>query len=138
VLAVISIGVYNGIQQRANAAKVDADLTQLSKAIHTARITIGDQALRYVTGNTATASPCATKPADTDLAAIVDKDNDPCWQRWRLTLANISSASGINVNNLIDPWGRPYFMDENEKEGVTQCGTGKDSIGLFLRPLTGS
>lgn len=56
-----------------------------------------------------------------------------CWSAYTTALNNISTASGMDVRNLVDPWGRPYFMDENEREGGAAFG-GRDGIGVFARP----
>ncbi|MCD8561818.1 hypothetical protein LRY29_02020 [Candidatus Saccharibacteria bacterium] len=52
------------------------------------------------------------------------------------TLNAISNASGMNVRGLVDPWGRPYVIDENENEsGPSYCV--KDYIGAYQIPLNG-
>lgn len=136
ILAAITIVAYNGIQARAAQSKINNDLALFEKAIIAARVNSGEQALRYVTLSTGSASPCMTKPAGTDLATL-NKTTDDCWIMYLTVLDRISQASGINISNLVDPWGRPYALDENEKEGTTTCGTGPDMLGVFLRPSTG-
>jgi prepilin-type N-terminal cleavage/methylation domain-containing protein len=137
ILAALTVVAYSGVQNRANTTKINADLALFSKAIQAARFNSGESALRYITSSTATAGNCMSKPAGTDLATL-DKATDPCWASYKLSLQRISDASYMNITNLVDPWGRPYALDENEKEGATLCGTGRDSVGVFLRPLTGS
>lgn len=136
VLAAITIVAYNGMQVRAQNTKISADLALLNKAIQAARVNSGEVALRYVTLSTGTAGTCMYKAAGTDLATL-DKSTDTCWTQYATSMKKISDASGINVNNLVDPWGRPYAMDENEKEGATQCGNGTDVLGVFSQPLNG-
>lgn len=136
ILAAITIVAYNGVQDRARLSKINADLTLLNRAIQGARVNSSEQALRYVTGLTGTAGTCMYKAAGTDLTAL-DKTTDTCWTQYLASMKKISDASGVNVNSLVDPWGRPYAMDENEKEGVTTCGAGKDVIGIYSRPLNG-
>lgn len=136
ILAAISITAYSGIQQRAQTAKINSDLALFSRAIQAARVNSGDLALRFITGTTATAGSCMNKIAGTDLAAL-DQATDACWTVYKTTLQKISDASSINITHLVDPWGRPYSLDENEKEGVTLCGTGRDGLGVYTRPLTG-
>ena len=135
ILAAITIVAYNGIQERAQTSKIQADMQSLEKAINAARIASNSVALRYITINSATGSPCWSKADGTDLAALPDTDS--CWGNYRTTLSRISNASGINVNNLVDPWGRPYYIDENEGEGAnppTACN--QDAIGYYSRPFT--
>ena len=137
ILAAITIVAYNGVQARAQTTKINADLAMFNKAIQTARANSSEQALRFITNSTGTASNCMAKAAGTDLAAL-DSTTDSCWLSYKAALTAISNASNINIRGLIDPWGRPYVLDENEKEGASvPCGLGKDYIGTFKRPLTG-
>lgn len=136
ILAAITIVAYNGVQARAQTAKINTDLAMLNKAIQAARVNSSEVALRYITGSTGTAGTCMNKPAGTDLATL-DKSSDTCWTQYLANMKKISDASGMNVTNLVDPWGRPYAMDENEKEGASQCGNGNDVIGIYTRPLNG-
>lgn len=133
ILAAITIVAYNGINDRARTSKIESDLAALNRAIMTARISSGDVALRFITGSTYTAGQCASKASGTDLAAL--PQSDPCWVAYNNTLTAISNASSMNVRQLVDPWGRPYRIDENEQEGAGPCGLGKDSIGVFSQPF---
>lgn len=138
ILAAITVVAYNGIQQRAQNTKISSDLAIFSKAIQAARTNSGEQALRFITNSTGTAGVCMSKPAGTDLATL-NQTTDSCWINYRTALNAISTASNINITNLVDPWGRPYVLDENEKEGASvPCGAGRDYIGVFTRPLTGT
>jgi prepilin-type N-terminal cleavage/methylation domain-containing protein len=136
ILAAITVVAYNGIQTRANNSKIDSDMRNLEVAIDLARQNNGSVAMRYVTGNTATGSGCWSKANDTDLATL-DKLTDSCWIVYTATLNYISTASGMNVRGLIDPWGRPYYIDENEGEGaVPATACNDDAIGYYSRPFT--
>ena len=135
ILAAITIVSYNGIQSKAQLSKVDSDIATLNKAILIARNSKSEVALRYVTNNTATGGNCWSKPDGTNLAALLQ--SDACWTAYALALDKISTASSINVRNLVDPWGRPYYIDENEGEGAipaTACSP--DQIGYYSRPFT--
>ena len=137
ILAAITIVAYSGIQDRARSAKINSDLALLNKAIQAARYNSGEQALRYITNSTGTAGTCMDELAGTDLAAL-DKTTNTCWTQYSNAMQAISNASNMNVNNLVDPWGRRYVLDENEKEGTSvPCGAGQDYIGVYRRPLTG-
>jgi hypothetical protein len=134
ILAAITIVAYNGIQKRSFNTKVDADMRNLSVAIDLAR-NKNSVALRYVTGNTATGSGCWSKVNDTDLAALAPTDGG--WTTYFNTLNLISNESGMNVRGLIDPLGRPYYIDENEGEGaVPATACGDDAIGIYANPFT--
>lgn len=99
ILASITIVAYNGIQERARVAKANSDLASLEEAIMVARIN-EDRALINITG-----SGCTQCGTQADYEAALDA---------------ISAASGANLDFLKkgDPWGNPYFIDENEGEGV--------------------
>lgn len=131
ILAAITVVAYNGIQDRARLAKISSDIHNIENAIHLARDQSGT-VLGTVTGNFATASTCVGKANGTDLAALPKTDG--CWTSYLTTLDRISTAGGQNIRNLVDPWGRPYFIDENENEGSTANCT-KDSIGAYKNPL---
>ena len=133
ILAAISVVAYSGIQDRARNAKMNADLTQLEKAIQAARVNTG-KVLKDITGSGCTSCACRAKSVSPDLS-VLDKETDSCWTGYATALSRISTASGMSVTNLIDPWGRPYYMDENEQEQSATygpCGIGKDSIGNLI------
>ncbi len=134
ILAAITIVAFNGVQDRARTNKINSDVAMLNKAIQAARVNSGEQATRYVTGVTATASACVSTLDTIDLA---DKTAAAgCWTAYNNALNAISTASSMNIRNLVDPWGRPYYLDENEKEGATTCGIGRDTVAAFPRPRT--
>lgn len=133
ILAAITVVAYNGIQDRARMSKMNADLTELSKAIQLARISTSN-VLKDITNSTYSASNCVSKAAGTDLAAL--PKTDACWVSYLNALNKISAASGTNVSQLVDPWGRPYFIDENEGEGGSGCN--RDSLAVYAQPSSGS
>jgi prepilin-type N-terminal cleavage/methylation domain-containing protein len=131
ILASITVVAFNGVQDRARKSKISSDLGQLDRAIKGARAN-GSTALRYITGSAASGSGCWGKPDGTDLATLLPSDG--CWTAYNNALATISTASGINVNNLKDPWGRPYYIDENEDEPAGTCRD--DNYGVYAQPFT--
>lgn len=139
LLAAITIVAFNGVQQRAQTSKISGDLTTLQKAIRAAQAANGDTALRYITGNTATAVNCVSLANGTDLSNTTTAAT--CWSAYNTTLDAISTASGINVRNLKDPWNRPYAIDENEKDGAgaAPCSSSaQDRIGTYQLPHVNS
>ncbi|MAU34063.1 hypothetical protein CL689_00655 [Candidatus Saccharibacteria bacterium] len=135
ILASITIVAFNGVQSQARDSKIQNDIRNLEQAIRLARLNSSSVALRYVTNSTATGSGCWGKATGTDLAALPQTDG--CWVAYNNALDRISSASGMNVRGLIDPWGRPYYIDENEGEGAnppTACNA--DAIGYYAQPFT--
>lgn len=131
ILAAITIVAYNGIQDRSRMAKINNDLAQLSKAIMLARESTGKM-LYQMTGSTYTAAGCVAKDAGTDLATL--SRTDACWTRYAATLAAINTAAGtaLNPDSLVDPWGAPYFIDENEGENG---GCTADRLGYYRHPF---
>lgn len=129
ILAAISVVAYNGIQERAIKSKVDQDISTLSRAIALAR-QIKSSTLSQITNSTATSGACTLKPAGTDLATL--PRTDTCWVAYSNALAAISTASGMEVNSILDPWGRPYLIDENEGENGN-CS--KDSLVPYTQPF---
>lgn len=117
VLAAITIVAYNGLQERARVTKIKADLNQISKATLSARIFAG-QPLGVITENWYTAKSCLDKPTGTNLAAL--PRTDACWVDYLATMQKISDLSGVNVSGMVDPWGRPYAIDENEGRNETE------------------
>ena len=129
ILAAITVVAYNGIQERAHQSKIDSDMRNLETAINLARVNNGSST-SGVTNNNASGSPCWGKPTGTDLAAL--DSTDGCWNSYNTALNKISTMSGTDVRGLVDPWGRPYYIDENEGENG---GCGQDAIGVYARPF---
>lgn len=130
LLATIAIVSYNGIQARAQQSKIDADIASLLKAVQAARAS-ESKTLMQLTGSSATGGNCWSQASGTDLAAL--PVTHACWVRYQTAMTAISDASGMNVRNLTDPWGRPYLIDENEGEGG---GCTRDTIAVYRRPFT--
>lgn len=132
ILAAITIVAYNGIQTQARDSKIKSDLANIEKAVMVARNNTG-LTFREITGTGYTASPCVTLPAGTDLAAL--DSSHACWTRYTASLGAISDESGINVRGTVDPWGRPYFIDENEGENGN-CSL--DYMAAYTLPTNGT
>lgn len=134
ILAAVSVVAYTGVQQRAQASKIASDQANLTKAISLAR-TNTSQTLLVITGDNFTGSSCRIKAAGTDLASLPTTDD--CWIDYLDSLDEISVASGMDVRNVVDPWGRPYMIDENEGEaGPTYCFS--DWIAVYRIPFPGN
>ncbi len=137
ILASISVVAYNGIQTRAKNSQVSSDLNTLEKAVQVARINTG-RTLFSVTGSGHSGSPCFTSentyPADLP-------SSHGCWTRYNTTLTNLANAANVNLDSLRggDPWGAPYYIDENEGENYNSQGLCRsDVIGSFTNPLPAS
>ena len=129
ILATISITSYNGVQRKAQISKINSDLKMFSKVIQLARLN-NSKTFGQISGSYYSAGSCYPLATGTDIAAL--SRSDGCWVRYIFLLNSISNASGVSITNLVDPWGRPYSIDENEGE-AGRCG--KDSIGTFSYPF---
>jgi prepilin-type N-terminal cleavage/methylation domain-containing protein len=121
ILAAIAIPIFANQQKAANEASMKSDLRQLRQAIEVARIQKTSTTFA-VTGSNCTSCFFTADPLS------VPKTNVG-WTTYNLTLQRISDASGMNVKGLLDPYGRPYFLDENEGEGGTKCTN--DQLGAY-------
>lgn len=131
VLASVAVAVHTSSQDRMRGAQVQSDMHDLSMAITIARNNTR-QTLGQITASYWSAGSCGSKPAGTDLAAL--PRTDACWVRYTSLLSSISTASNMDVTKLVDPWGRPYAVDENEGEGG---GCGRDAVRVFAQPYNG-
>lgn len=133
ILAAITVVAFNGVQERARKSKIDTDLSQIQKAINAARIN-NDSALYGVYSYGAPEWACTDKVSGTDLAAL-PKTTDQCWVRYNEFLNAVSEKSGMNIRNIVDPWGRPYYVNPNEDENQTTHTCLKDQIGMYKQPF---
>ncbi len=132
ILAAISIVAYSGIQDRANKSKVQSDIAQIIKAVTIAREQ-ETKPLFQIIGRYNSGAPCWSKPNGTDLAALPTTDN--CWVYYNHFLDVISEKSGMNVRGIVDPWGRPYMIDESEGESAAFICV-EDLIAVYRIPLS--
>ena len=132
ILASVTTVAYNGAQDRARQTKAAADIRNIVAAIQIARVSTNKN-LKDITNNGYTAYSCTQKAAGTDLATL--PDSDECILRYKTNLQLIATAAGVTLGDMRDPWGRPYYLDENEGENGNCI---KDTIAMFARPLNGS
>lgn len=131
ILVGMTVLAYVAIQNDARTAQMQTDTKSLQSAIQSAQARSGS-VLGVITGSWGTMATCASKPSGTDLSKL--PRTDACWVNYLSALDKISTASGQNIRKLTDPWGRPYYIDENENAGG---GTGciKDTIGAYKNPF---
>lgn len=130
ILAAITVVAYTGVQERARDSKIKSDISTIVRAIQAARTTEG-KTLAEITGSGATGVVCWGKANGTDLAALAKTDG--CWSSYYAALNVIGAASGANLSSLVDPWGRPYLIDENE--GWSGNCT-LDTVAVYKNPFT--
>ena len=130
ILAAIVVVAFNGVQTKAQQSKIQADVRSIVNALRIAREN-KQQVAGQVTGSYSTGSACWSKPDGTNLATL--PATDACISRYNATLQALSAASGASLYNLLDPWGRPYLIDENEGEGG---GCNHDTVAVYKQPFT--
>ena len=117
ILSGIGISAFKSYQYKAQVAVVQAESKPLIDAVIIGR-TLQEKTLREITGSSCTSCSCRT---------IAQIQSDTCKNRYNLTIDRIERASGIDLPKpFLDPWGSPYYIDENQ--GESHCNT-KDWVG---------
>ena len=124
ILAAIAIPIFATQQKAAHDAHTKSSIRELRNAIEIARVKTS-KPLTLITGTGCTS--CYWKTNSTIDPLSVDKTNLG-WVRYNLALKNISDASGVDVTGLLDGYGRPLHIDENEDENAT-CN--KDELSSY-------
>lgn len=135
ILAAITIVSYNGIQNRANSTRIASDLAQLEKAIQVARINTGQTLFQIIQNGAHSGGSCTSGlPGGTDVSTL--PKTHICWTNYILVMERIEAASEMNLAGVKagDPYGQPYYLDQNEGE-VAAARCTKDIIGSIKRPL---
>lgn len=119
ILAAIVLGALSSAREKAQTARVQAELSQMLKVFARAQLEQG-KALLQITGNGC--SECACRTAG-DLRNISSAST--CYTNWYNVLSTVQNAGGASATGFTrDPWGSPYCLDENELEGSpTNCNT---------------
>ena len=125
ILAAIAIPIFANQQKAAFETHAKSDIRQISQAITLAKVKTGKNLLS-ITGSNFTAGSCAFMADGTNYSTL--PKTSTCWTTYTTTLNRISDASGVDIKNLVDPYGSPYYIDENEGEGGN-CG--KDVVGFY-------
>lgn len=140
ILVSISVVGYGGTRKQSRETKIDADIRRLSEVVQAARVRTG-LSLQGITGSYWTgrfcmfqeSNPTVPIPNGTDFSQQTTM-TQACWDNYLSAMQAISDASGTDVTYMRDPWGRPYFIDEND-DGTGSCA--KDVIGWLSYPYTG-
>lgn len=146
ILTAIVYVSYSGAQNRARIARMTSEAYTLKEAIETGRIKT-QKTLQQITGTYWTGqyclyqpagapSPGASIPPGTDLS-VQTPTTQRCWTDYQAALQKITDASGVDVTSFKDPWGRPYYIDENEQDsGTYECSS--DVIAWLAYPFAGA
>lgn len=134
ILAAISLVAYTNVQDRARKSQASSDLALLEKAIQAARVNTG-QTINSLTGSGHSGGACFTAE-NTYPGSLVQ--SHACWVQYYSILGTIGTAAKMNLDGLRkgDPWGAPYYIDENEGENYNSQGLCRsDVVGSFTNPL---
>lgn len=141
VLVTISVIGYNGSQDRARQGVIQSDLRTLVEAIEIGRIKTG-KTLYGITGSWWTGHYCMFQYSNPNLQIPDGTDfsqqnsmTQQCWNDYESALQKISAASGTDVTKLVDPWKRPYYIDENDVGMGGNCS--RDALGWLSHPYVG-
>lgn len=123
VLAAIAIVAFNGVQNRANDNRRNAEMAMYQKAILAARINT-DSTLMTVTDSGYSMSNCITvtgNPGGVE-PRFLDKVTHGCWIRYRDNLTRIGAAAGMDLSALQngDPKGNPIYT-RRERGRIRRC-----------------
>jgi prepilin-type N-terminal cleavage/methylation domain-containing protein len=125
ILAAIAIPIFQNQQKASIDAVSKSHIKQLRDAIEVARVKTS-KPLIQITGSNCTKCDWISDPLNSPKTA-------PAWVRYNQVLQKISDASGYDVTGLLDGYGRPIAIDENESENTTCT---KDSLASFYNNFT--
>jgi prepilin-type N-terminal cleavage/methylation domain-containing protein len=113
ILTAIAIPAYLSLKPTARENAAKTDLATLRQVIEVARMK-NESPLVEITGSICTRCAFTEDPLRTPKGT-------GGWIVYNATLKKISDASGVNITNLLDPYGRPYLIDENESQTGPSC-----------------
>lgn len=121
ILSGLVIIGYGTLQDKARKNKADTELQSLYDAITTARQSKSGQLpkrLAQITGDVWTGGYCRNINVYQEVHTF--PKTHACWVKYYAAIDGIAAASNTNLEDLKDgdPWGAPYYIDENEGEYV--------------------
>lgn len=122
ILAMIAVPIYLQQQKAAKDSATQQSVSYLQKAALAAKTKTG-KSLVTITGSQC--SFCSISPTGGADPLTLPK-TDATWVAYKNMMQKISDAGGIDVTNLVDGYGRPLVVDENEGENGN-CN--KDIVG---------
>ncbi len=107
IMATLAIAQYQEYQDRAKYAVAKIEIVNLA-TLSTSVKQLTNRNLRYITGHPWSKQACLGSASE----------SDGCYNRSFLSFNNIfkelSGNATISREEIIDPWGRPYWLNENE------------------------
>ena len=135
ILAAIAVPVFLNQRTAANTASQQSDMRQITSAINVLQ-TKTPTTLFNVTKDAFSFNECLSMNGISQDPAVVPQTNT-CWVQYFADMKAISDASGINVSKLVDPYGRPYYLNPNELE-QSQTDCRHDLVGYWGSTYTAS
>ena len=129
ILAAIAIPIFANQQKAAIEAQGISNMRTLAQAIEIGRVKT-NKTLIQITGTGCTV--CVFSSSADPLTMSQTQYEMVIYNR---TLSRISEASGMDVNGLLDGYGRPFLINENEGENGN-CNP--DKLGLLMNPWGGT
>ena len=112
LLSSVVLSSLNSARQKAQIAKVRAEMAQFSQMVNIAQGE-SSKALITITGSGCSDCACRTN-------ASIANDTGSCYINWVNDLTTIQAATNGIVTGLTnmtrDAWGSPYALDENQGE----------------------
>lgn len=113
-LATFTVVQLQNAREKSRVAAARTDIMQIIKLIQVAEQETASP-LGLITGNYCSDCICRT-------AGDLKKTSGPCFLAWQDSINRIKTASNRSIGSsdeglLRDPWGSPYALDENEREG---------------------
>ena len=122
IIGLLSSIVLSSLNSARTKAKYAAAQTEMNEFVKIAIIAQGEsgKTLLEITGSGCSDCVCRGR----DIRNIPTSDS--CYTQWLSALTAIQNATAgtvLGIDNMLrDPWGSPYTLDENEREGgPTDC-----------------
>jgi prepilin-type N-terminal cleavage/methylation domain-containing protein len=135
ILSAIAVPMFLNQRDAAHNASQQSDMRQLTSAIKVLQ-TKKPTTVHDVTSDPWSFNECLRRNVLEQDPATLPRTN-VCWVQYFTNLKAISTASGMNVDNLVDPYGRPYYLNPNELE-QSQTDCRNDLVGYWSSTYTGT
>ena len=118
IIGLLSSIVLSSLNSARTKAKYAAAQTEMNEFVKIAIIAQGEsgKTLLEITGSGCSDCVCRGR----DIRNIPTSDS--CYTQWLSALTAIQNATAgtvLGIDNMLrDPWGSPYTLDENEREGT--------------------
>lgn len=129
ILAAIAVPVFLNQRAAAYTASQQSDIRQLTSAIRVLQ-TKTPTTLYGVTNDIFSFNECLTNVGNGGQDPATLPRTNTCWIKYFNDLRAISNGSGVSVDTLVDPYGRPYYLNANELE-QSQTDCRNDTIGYW-------